>query len=84
MTTKSKLVVKWLRNLDLQNAKKLKHCSFFTLPNICTITILANVKYSKKEQASTLDTKRMRQNHVKGFTPNGLTMACIRLISWLT
>jgi hypothetical protein len=84
MTTKSRLVVKHLHNLDLQNAKKLKHFSFFTLPSICTIAISANLKYFRKEQASTLDVKRMHQSHVKGFTSSGLAMACIHLISWLT
>jgi hypothetical protein len=81
MTTKFRLVVKRLCNLNLQNAKKLKHCSFFTLPNICTIAISTNLKYFRKEQSNTLNAKIMRQSHVKGFTSSGLAMACIHLIS---
>jgi peroxiredoxin len=68
MTTKSKLVAKQLHNLDLQNAKKLKHSSFSMLPSIYTIAISTNLKYFRKEQTNTLDAKRMCQSHVKGFT----------------
>jgi hypothetical protein len=84
MTNKYGLVAKQLHNLNLQNAKKLKHNSFSTLLSICTITISTNLKYLKREQTNTLDAKRMRQSHVKGFTSSGLAMACIHLISWLT
>jgi hypothetical protein len=50
MTTKPRLVVNQFRNLDLQNAKELKHCSSSTLPKTCTIAISANSKYSRNEQ----------------------------------
>jgi hypothetical protein len=45
MTTKPKLVVSPLHNLDLQNAKELKHHSSSSLASICTIAILVNLKY---------------------------------------
>jgi hypothetical protein len=59
LTIKSRLVVNWLCNLDLQNVKKLKHHSSSTLPSTCTIANLTNSKYSRKEQASTLDVEIM-------------------------
>jgi len=39
------------------------------------MAIFANLKYSGKEQANNLDTKKVRQRHIKGFTPIGLTIA---------
>jgi len=48
-----------LHNLDLQNAKELKHCSSSTLPNIWTMAISTDLKYSENAQASALDVERM-------------------------
>jgi len=67
--------VSLLRNLNLQNARELKHYSFFTLPNTCTMAILANLKYLGNAQACTLDVERMHQSHLKGFISNDLAMA---------
>jgi hypothetical protein len=67
--------MKKFHNLDLQNTKKTNHCLFFTLLNICTIAILANLKYFRLEQANILYVKRMHQSHAKGFTSSGLAMA---------
>jgi hypothetical protein len=39
-----------LHTLDLQDAKELKHCLFSTLPRTYIMVILANLKYSRKEQ----------------------------------
>jgi hypothetical protein len=68
LTTNPKLVVSQLRNLDLHNAKELKHHSSFTLPRTCTMAISTNLTYTTKEQASNMDAKRMHQRCVKGFT----------------
>jgi hypothetical protein len=67
MTAKPKLIMKKLHNLDLQNTKELKHCSSSIVSKIHTMEILANLKYSKKELASTLDIERVRHRCMKGF-----------------
>ncbi len=68
LTTKPRLVVSLLCNLDLQNAKEL-HYSFFRLSNTCTMAILGNV------QTRVLDAERVRQSYLKGFTSNSLVVA---------
>jgi len=68
MTTKPRLVVNQFRNLDLQNAKELKHCSSSTLPRTCTIAISANSKYSRNEQERGLDVERVHQRRKIGFS----------------
>jgi hypothetical protein len=42
-----KLLVSWLHNLDLQNAKELKQHLSFTFPRTCTMTIFTNLHYLK-------------------------------------
>jgi hypothetical protein len=49
----------WLCNLDLQNAKEVKHHSSSSLPRTCTKAILANLKYPGNEQVNTLDVEKM-------------------------
>jgi len=67
--------VSQLHNLDLQDAKELKHCLSSTLPRTCIMVILANLKYSGKEHASILDAGKVHQRCVKGFTSNNLATA---------
>ncbi len=61
MTTKLRLVVSQFHNLDLQNAKEIKHWSSFELQRTCTMAISTNLKYFGKEQKRTLDVERVRQ-----------------------
>ncbi len=68
-------VVSWLWNLDLQNAKELKHHSSSLLPRTCTMTIFANLKYFGKEQTINLDVENMRQRCVKRFMSINLAIA---------
>jgi hypothetical protein len=50
LTTKPKLLMSLLRNLNLQTNKKLKQYSSSMLPKICTMAIFANMKCFGKEQ----------------------------------
>jgi hypothetical protein len=71
---KPKLVVSYLCNSDLQNAKELKQFSSSTLLMTCTMAILANMKYFGKKHVNTLDVERVHQRFIKGFTLSGLAM----------
>jgi hypothetical protein len=61
MTTKPRLVVNPFHNLDVPNAKELKHCSSSMLPKTCIMETFTNLKYFGKEEERTLDLERMRQ-----------------------